>query len=194
MWAYSQTSLWGGAGGEGQTEVSEFNRKTNLSVAGSGISSDMVSGGNNLTLHNRQTSPWRSWKMCPSRRGDVGGADVSKAQDCGPRLCGSATVLPRKGSKNARGERSRARQHARCPRMESTECLGCWRVTLRYFCRALAREGKTAWAASWASMGRAPPLPLPQFLTRLTWAKASSAADSRRALRLRTLLSYSCSS
>ena len=41
----------------------------------------------------------------------------------------------------------------KCCKMESTECLGCCLVTLRYFCKGLDKVGNIAWAASYDSIG-----------------------------------------
>ena len=59
----------------------------------------------------------------------------------------------RKGSRKARGVRSWLRQSAKCAKIDSTEWRGCCRVTRKYFWRARAIEGNTAWAASCGSIG-----------------------------------------
>jgi len=61
------------------------------------------------------------------------------------------------GSKNAFGEASWVKHKARWDKIDSTVCLGCCLVTLKYFWRDRAIVGKTAWAASYGSMAEPPP-------------------------------------
>ena len=56
-------------------------------------------------------------------------------------------------SKNALGDKSYDKEVDKCCKMDSTECLGCCLVILRYFCNGLDKVGKIAWAASYDSMG-----------------------------------------
>ena len=69
-------------------------------------------------------------------------------------MTGEAT---RNFSTKALALRSWLRQMARCCRIDSTVCLGCWRVMRKYFCRGRAIDGKMACAASYGSIGTAGP-------------------------------------
>ena len=56
-------------------------------------------------------------------------------------------------SRKALADMSYFRQLAKCCRMDSIVCRGCWRVIRRNFCSGLAMLGKIDWAASYGSMG-----------------------------------------
>ena len=56
-------------------------------------------------------------------------------------------------SRNALGAKSYDRQVDKCCKIDSTECLGCCLVILRYFCNGLDKVGNMAWAASYDSIG-----------------------------------------
>ena len=56
----------------------------------------------------------------------------------------STGVVTKYFSRKALGERSYDKQVDKCCKIESTECLGCCLVTLRYFCNGLETVGNIA--------------------------------------------------
>lgn len=77
------------------------------------------------------------------------GGDPQKTQTCCtfiPPSCTSVTELV------TFGVMLLVMQKDKCCKMLSMLWYCCWRVVRRYFCRALAMEGKIAWAASRGSI------------------------------------------
>lgn len=176
----------------GHTLVSEFSRSTNLLHLGSTTFSVMWKWGSLCTETVNETSACTNWKTHLSKIGRERSSSQISDHDWSWRsfsFCSTGCSI-KYGSRKARGDKSFFRQWARCLRIDSTVCRGCWRVTRRYFCKALASDGKTDAAASCESR---------LFNTDWSWTllmcvKASSAAVIKRARRFFTRRSYSCSS